>query len=82
MQDNELLKYSLGPCSCCYSCRAVYNTKAEDLLAVIGPEVGFPFDLIWSWDGSPVKGTMQGDMDGNAGYVKEEYVFWDAIDTN
>ena len=55
-----------------------YHTKAEDLQAVIGPgisaknfqvgeevpqffrEVGFPFELIWSWDGCPVIGSMQG----------------------
>ena len=57
---------------------SVYQTKAENLEAVIGPgisarnfqvgedtinffkESGFPLDLIWNWDGSPVKGTMQG----------------------
>ena len=55
-----------------------YNTRPEDLKAVICPgigfdsfqvgeevpqffkEAGFPFDIIWKWDGCPVPGSMQG----------------------
>ena len=88
---------------------ATYKTDPRDLIAVIGPgigfdsfqvgeevsqlfkEAGFPFEIVWKWDGVPETDSMNGGhhIDLKAankwllmsGGVKEENIFISDIDT-
>lgn len=36
------------------------NFQVGEEVSEFFKEAGFPFDLVWKWDGCPVRGTMQG----------------------